>query len=212
LRLDRALLYVSENDERFGEIFREPWGFVKILFGTKVMAKSIDNGEKHKVPLMIFHESVLNDIDVQSGVAFDETQNYSHYLSKREKILQLRLRGPKAQNFQNNAPRLHLGIDDYAALRELTRGIGKPDITLKESTQIKVSSFVDAIEGFVTHQIRPLIWSYLKDDIKRGDASRILVRVLGPRTHRCSVRFENDSISFDLNGNQIAKISREVPL
>jgi hypothetical protein len=212
LRLDKTLLYVSESDDRFSEIFREPWGFVKILFGTKVTARSVENGKKRNVPLMIFHESVLNEVDVQSGVAFEETQTHRHYLSKREKTLQLILRGPKAtSDLQNKAPSLHLGIDDYASLRELIRGVGNPDITLKESTQIKVSSFTDALEGFVTHQIRPLIWKHIKEDLKRGDTSRILARVLGPATQRCSVSIEDENLVFRLNGTQIAKILKEVP-
>lgn len=214
LRLDRSLLYVPENDERSKELFMEPWGFTRILFATRVAAKSIDADKKRKIPLMLFHESVLNDVDIQSGVAFEETQHPSHYLANREKILRLKLRlgsGVPA-DLQEKAPSLHLGLLDYASLRELTRGTGKPDISLEESTQIKVSSFLDSIEGFVMHNIRPLLWKYLRTDVKTGDLSRVLVRTLGPKTRRCNLKLEGEHIVIELEGVQIVKFSKEVLL
>lgn len=210
LRLDKALLYVSEDDERFNEIFKEPWGFAKILLGTKVSIRKT-NSKKPNMQLMIFHDSVLNEVDSKSGTVFEESQSYAHYLSKREKVLQLKLRGTKVNDdLQNKAPQLHLGIDDYACLRELTRGVGNPDISLKKSTQVKVASFIDALEGFVTHQIRPLIWKHMKEDLSRGDTSSILTRTLGPNTQRCNIKLLQENISFELNGIEIASILKEV--
>ena len=214
IRLDKSLLYVPEDDERSKELFMEPWGFAKILLATKVTAKSIDNSSKSRMPLMLFHESVLNDVDIESGVAFEEIQHPSHYLANREKIIRLKLRlGPGVSvDLREKAPSLHLGLMDYASLRELTKGTGKPDIALEESTQIKVSSFLDSIEGFVTHKIRPLLWKYLKKDVKTGDLSRILLRTLGPNTRRCSLKLEGEQIIVELEGTRILKISKGVQL
>jgi hypothetical protein len=211
MRLDRTLLYVAENDEISKELFMEPWGFAKIMLATRVTARSNDS-DRRRVPLMLFHESVLNDVDIQSGVAFEEIQHPSHYLSNREKILRLKLRlGPKVSvDMQEKAPSLHLGLLDYAYLRELTKGTGKPDIALEESTQTKVFSFLDSIEGFVTHQIRPILWKYLKNDIRMGDPSRILVRTLGPNTQRCNLKFEGEGIAVELKGTEIVRLPKGV--
>lgn len=212
MRLDVSLLYVPENVERYKELSMEPWGFAKIMLATKVTARSSDSGTKRKISLMLFHESVLNDVDIQSGVAFEEIQHPSHYLTNREKILRLKLRlAPKIpSSLQEKAPSLHLALLDYACLRELTKGTGKPDITLEEPTQTKVFSFLDSLESFVTHQIRPILWKYIKNDIKMGEPSRILVRTLGPNTQRCSLKFEGEEIVVQLEGTEILRIPKGV--
>ena len=98
-------------------------------------------------------------------------------------------------------------MSNYASLRELTRGTGKPDIDLDESTQTKVYSFFEGLEGFVIHQIRPLIWNYLKSDLQMKDSSRIIVRTTGVDTQRCNLSIEEKQLVFGLEGSPFLKIS-----
>jgi hypothetical protein len=212
MRLDESLLFIPENDERSKELFREPWGFGQLLLASKVMGIHQVGETKTKVPLMIFHESVLNDVGVPFGIAFEEVQRPSYYLTNREKVLRLKLRlGDNiSKDLQLKAPKLHVSLLDYASLRDFTRGIGRPDISLEKSTQVKVSFFLDAIEGFVMHEIRPLLWKYLKKDIATGDSSRILVRTLGSTTQRCTLKIEEKEIVIELEGTELVRRSKEV--
>lgn len=213
LRLDKSLLYISENDERYKELFREPWGFEQLMFASKVTGIRYKNGRKIKVPLMISHESVCNEVGIESGVAFEEIQSPSHYLTNREKVLRLKLKLGKdvSKDLQERAPSLRVSLPDYIALRKMARGIGRPDISLNKTTLVKVISFLNAVEGFVTHEIRPIIWKFLKKDINHGESSRILVRTLGPDTQRCSLKIKDNEVTVEKqDGIELFRCTKEV--
>jgi hypothetical protein len=154
---------------------------------------------------------VLNDIDTQPGIAFEEVQHPNYYMTNREKILRIKLRGNFAAKLEKEAPTFHVALADFASLRRLTKGIGRPDISLQEATQVKVSSFLDSVESFAKHKVSPIVWHHLKNDILRGDLSRILVRTLGADTQRCNVRIDADQIVIESDGIFTLRLPKVVP-
>ena len=207
MRLDESLLFIPESDERFRELYQAPWGFPELVLASRVTGIQRRDKRTIRVPLLMFNESVLNSISIQSGVAFEEIQKPTHYLTNREKILALKLRlgNDVPQNLKRKAPHLHLSLMDYNALRTFTKGFGRPDISLYRPTLVKVHSFLDEIEGFTTHEIRPLLWKHFREDINKGDTSRILVRTLGPDTRRCALKIDDKHVVVDQDGVEIIR-------
>lgn len=211
MRLDDSLIYIPESDERFKELNQDPWGFQELVLASKVIGVQKEGRKTTKIPLLMFNESVLNDVSIQSGVAFEEIQRPAYYLTNREKIIALKLRLGSGipHNVKDKAPRLHLNLMNYNSLRNLTKGLGRPDISLYRSTLVKVHSFLDEIEGFVTHVIRPLLWKYLRSDIKKGDMSRILIRTLGPNTIRCTAKIVGEHLIVEKEGVEIFRWNKK---
>lgn len=208
MRLDSSLLYVPE---KFDEIYRDPWRFEKLMLATKLVGVP---PIKIRVPLMIFDESLLNEVDIQAGVAFEEIEHPIYYLSHREKIARLKLKFgegvPPSQRrvLTEKAPSLHINIEDYISLRSLAKGVGQPVVDLLPSTKVKVSSFLREIDGFVDHYIRPILWKHLKKHTETGDTSSILALTLGVDSKECKVKIRGEDLVIEQNGVEVFSCSR----
>lgn len=208
MRLDKSLLHIPE---KYNEVYRDPWRFEILTLATKLVGVP---PIKIQVPLMIFDASVLNEVDIQAGVAFEEIEHPIYYMSHREKILRLKLKfgedvsESKRELLREKAPLIHVNLEDYISLRNLIKGIGEPVIDLLPPTKVKVNSFMREIDGFVDHWIRPIIWEHLRKNIERGDTSPILARTLGVDSEECKVEIKGENLVIEQDGKEVFSCSR----
>jgi len=208
MRVDESLLYSPEKTQ---EIYRAPWSFERLMLATKLVGVPPISLQK---PLMIFDESLLNEVDLQEAPAFEEIEHPAYYLTHREKILKIKLKfgkdvAPSDQAYlSEKAPSLHINLDDYISLRSLTRGVGNPVMGLLTSTNVKIQSFMRGTDGFVDHCLRPIMWNYLNTHIESEDASSILVRTLGADSEQCEVKIRDKELIISQDSREVFRSSR----
>jgi len=161
------------------------WDFEKILLAPKIRIFSQEEESKPRrtMDFLIFDDRYEGIRIARPPVRLDrETSAGYAYLAKREKIIRLNLQFDGRPVPLAETPSLRMTLDDFRHLKDIHSATGTPDLSLSQSTSLRLNTFLAEIDGLVNVRVKPRIGEIIRERIDSNRLQGLMVLSLEDTT------------------------------